>query len=488
MNLRVKLASVKNLTAILLLVVPVVFAQSQTPLNFTEPYLLTLAPAAEMNVCWISSEPASAWVEYGPTPAYGSRVDAVEHVLRGLKRSPAADRDYLADPDANPDLQAWQHIAHIRGLKPDTLYYYRTVTAGATRSSTSTGYYFRTAPAGGRKIKFTLLSDLQLKPQIPSTVKLVGEQQPDFIIYNGDFVNTSWKAGEWFPVPGVHIDPKEAGHEFFTVMQQRTDDCRLLQYVPIFPTPGNHEVADQRLMNDPAMAVQKDRWSLSIYMQLFRPLYPEQQAGPGGKHWYSADYGDMHIVSLSVFRWHPWEGLKFPGWHLFDDVRGNSPQVRWLAADLAATKARHKWVTMHWHMFNRGDDGHVPYSEPQPDPANPGAVTYPEPDYCHNVLKPLFERYGVDGVSFGHSHVYERYAVNGVNYIEAASIGNSYRKESDPYHPSGQKPVVEENRFRSFMILTFGADETLSATGIQASVEPGGGGHVGRVFDRFRLK
>ena len=143
---------------------------------------------------------------------------------------------------------------------------------------------------------------------------------------------------------------------------------------------------------------------------------------------------------------------------------------------------------MHWHMFNRGEDGHIPFSHPRPDNANSEAVIYPEPDYCHNVLKPVFERFAVDGVSYGHSHVYERYLVKGVNYIEAASIGNSYRKEDDPYHPSGQRPVVEENRFRSFMLVTFGQDGPLSAAGIQASTAPNAAGHVGRVFDRFNLR
>ncbi len=46
--------------------------QAQPPLTLTEPYLLALAPASEMNVCWIVSERvSSAYVEYGPTPAYG---------------------------------------------------------------------------------------------------------------------------------------------------------------------------------------------------------------------------------------------------------------------------------------------------------------------------------------------------------------------------------------------------------------------------------
>ncbi len=47
---------------------------------------------------------------------------------------------------------------------------------------------------------------------------------------------------------------------------------------------------------------------------------------------------------------------------------------------------------------------------------------------------------------------------------------------------------MEENRFRSFMLLTVGPDGPLSAAGIQASTAPNAAGHVGRVFDRFDLR
>jgi hypothetical protein len=66
--------------------------------------------------------------------------------------------------------------------------------------------------------------------------------------------------------------------------------------------------------------------------------------------------------------------------------------------------------------------------------------TYPaDQDYLLRDIKPLYEKYGVNAVSFGHSHVYERYCFNGVNYIEAASIGNSYVNPSDPLHSGGRR-------------------------------------------------
>ena len=261
-------------------------------------------------------------------------------------------------------------------------------------------------------------------------------------------------------------------------MSQEEDGAELMQYTPLFVTPGNHEVDDQRVYVDKERAANNDDWSLSIYMQIFRPLYPEQEYGKGGKHWYSVDYGDLHISNISVFRWQNWDGFEAPGWSVFEDISKDSAQVQWLEEDLKNSDAKYKWVNMHWHMLNRGTDGYIPLSEPVIDGET---VTYPNGDYAYDVLRPIYELYGVNAVSFGHSHVYERYLINGVNYIEAASIGNNYRAEADPYHPSGNRPVVERNDIRSFMLLKKD-DNGITAQGIAAS-----GDSKGEVFDTFTV-
>lgn len=93
---------------------------------------------------------------------------------------------YDATPENNPPLDVHQQIARIQGLKTDQTYFYRAVTRTGSRFQIGNGYFFKTAPNRGKEVKFALLSDLQLKPDILSTVKMVGQSQPDFIIYNGD--------------------------------------------------------------------------------------------------------------------------------------------------------------------------------------------------------------------------------------------------------------------------------------------------------------
>lgn len=76
-----------------------------------------------------------------------------------------------------------------------------------------------------------------------------------------------------------------------------------------------------------------------------------------------------------------------------------------------------------------------------------------------------------------------------VSVETAASIDHNCRVANDPYHSSGRRLVVVENRFRSFMILSSARENGLSGWGIQASVEapPNDIGSLGRVFDSFRL-
>jgi hypothetical protein len=98
------------------------------------------------------------------------------------------------------------------------------------------------------------------------------------------------------------------------------------------------------------------------------------------------------------------------------------------------------------------------------------------------------EEYGVDAVSYGHTHVYERYRINGIHYIEAASNGNNYRTPNDPpCSPNGYCPEFEENRFRSFLLVSLDPHAGMAGQGVQASVEANRIGGLGRVFDSFPI-
>lgn len=471
----------------LFLFLPVAFAQQaeEPKLTYTEPYMVTLNPDKEMNILWLTKEKCEGYVEYGLTPTLGSKTAAQPYEIDGMRTSVTAE-GYDADPAKNPAIAVYQLIAKLENLEPGKVYYYRATTKVGDKVQTGKRYFFKTAPQKGEAFDFALLSDMQLKVKTKETLHFLGQQQKDFLIFAGDLSNTPWKVGEWFDVEGCFQKKGEEDRAFFTCLSQDNDNCRLMQYMPIFYTPGNHEVDDQRVCTDKEIAKNPDNWNWSIYMQLFRPLYPEQQYKVGGKHWYSVNYGDLHLSAINVHRWQSWGGFEAPGWFTYDDIGPDSDQAKWLEADLSSDQSKYKWVVMHWHMLNRGEDGWIPVSKAVADPGNPENVVYPDGDYCWDVLRPMYEAYKVDAVNFGHSHVYERYLINGVNYIEAASIGNNYRSANDPYHPSGNHPIEENNLFRSIMMVHVGK-EGMVAEGIQASVENNGVGYIGRVFDRFTI-
>jgi hypothetical protein len=189
---------------------------------YTEPYLVSLTPSTEMNVCWLLAEAGDeAWVEFGETEELGRREEARLYEVKGLRTSAKAD-GYDPEPEKNPELKVFQRIATLRGLKPGTEYRYRTVVAEGGKTTEGPVYSFRTAPvAGGSPFTFILLSDLQQKKQIVETVNMAGRQNADFILYAGDFQNTPWKAAEWFPVEGSFIAPEEKGREWFPPCSRR---------------------------------------------------------------------------------------------------------------------------------------------------------------------------------------------------------------------------------------------------------------------------
>lgn len=256
-----------------------VFSEETRQMIYTQPYLLSLHPKSEMNICWLTRETArESFVEYGPTESLGGKVRAREFKINGLRKS-ATLAGYNEEPGKNPSLDVFQEIAVLNGLTPGTRYFYRVVTKSGEKILKGPTYYFKTAPLPGNPVEYALLSDFRHKSEMIETEEQTGRQEIDFIVYNVDMPRTPWKAGEWFPVKDCFISREEAGKEWFTVMQQPGESAKLLQYVPIYPQPVNHEYEEQRCVADNDLDTDKSKLDTSIYMQLFRPLYSEQEQG-----------------------------------------------------------------------------------------------------------------------------------------------------------------------------------------------------------------
>ena len=121
-------------------------AAPDTDITYTEPYLLTLDPDNEMDICWLTVGNGKGSIEIGETDALGKIVETQQYKINGLRTSAKAD-GYDDEPSNNPELTVYQQIATVKNLKPDTTYYYRATTTVGGKTETTKTYNFKTAPA-----------------------------------------------------------------------------------------------------------------------------------------------------------------------------------------------------------------------------------------------------------------------------------------------------------------------------------------------------
>ena len=261
------------------------------------------------------------------------------------------------------------HEMRITGLKPDTRYYYAigsrfSIIKGSYRN------YFTTSPPANTKrvIRIGVFGDpgtgtaLQKSSRDNYLKMKGGYNNAEMIIMLGDNAYNAGTEGEH----NLH---------FFDIYTNNIFDNHV-----IFPVPGNHEYA-----NDKGRAVDHN----IPYYSIFTVPANAESGGlaSGTEHYYSYDYGNIHFIMLDSY------GID-GGNHLYDDT-SNGQQALWLKADLAANAGKHKWTIACMH--------HPPYT-------NGSHISDAEQDLIaiRRKITPILERYGVDLVLAGHSHVYER--------------------------------------------------------------------------------
>lgn len=422
-----------------------------------------------MYILWCQNTKTAGYVECGPTVALGRHVDAQCYEIKGL-RAPLEDGTYQNIPDDHEPVSVWQYIVKLTDLTAGEKIFYRC----SDGVQVTKVYDFRAGVKAGDDFHFAQLSDLQGLGECHKTVHKLGCMHPDFLLFSGDAIFYSWRLDQWFDTGEDWQSEETKKSAFFPCMQQE-DGARLMQYVPTFLCPGNHELDDLRCDHCREYSTVDEMWSWSIFMQMFRPLYPDTDTSLTGKRWYSAQFGDMHIVSLNVNRFPGWSHWEYPGLRIYDSIEPDAPQFLWLKNDLEADNSKFKWVIQHFHILNKGGDVQFNFCQPVID--EDGKATYPH-DYG-SVLMDLFSAYGVNAVTYGHSHVYERYFRKNTHFIEAAYLSVTFRREDAPPHPSGLLPIVEDNSQRSFLIVERKADG-LFATGYYAQEPP-------VVFDTYQI-
>ncbi len=235
-----------------------------------EPYL-QFPTRESLTVMWETTVPGTSQVRYGSSLP--------------LKEQAAGKGDVLI------------HEVPLRGLRPESKYFYQTITTDASgRTLTSPVLTGLTAVEPESAFSFALIGDTQKNPKITGKLaRLMWDRRPHFVVHLGDVVDSGPDKKEWV-------------EELFR------PSAELLSRVPVLPCIGNHE---------------KDHPNYYRYFSL-----------PAPKYYYRYSYGNADFFVLDTNR----------------SVRPDSEQYQWLDRELSKSTARWKFAYHHHPAYSSDDN------------------------------------------------------------------------------------------------------------------------------------
>lgn len=257
-----------------------------------------------------------------------------------------------------------EHSIQLSGLSPDTKYYY-SIGAAAMAIQGDTTNFFITAPlAGAEKItRIWATGDCGTAQTVQTNVltayqNFIGNNYTHLWLLLGDNAYSSGTDAEYQA-------------KFF----QQYMSSKVMRQTVLFPAPGNHDYYNTALLDNTTMP----------YFQNFTlPANGEAGGIPSGtEKYYSFNYANIHFISLDSYG-------TVSGKKLFDTT---SAQITWLKQDLAANTQ--PWTILYWH--------HPPYTK-----GSHNSDTESDLISIRDKVIRILDRYKVDLILCGHSHLYER--------------------------------------------------------------------------------
>jgi len=267
---------------------------------------------------------------------------------------------------------SWFHHVVLNGLSPSTTYYWQ-VTSPADVNSTVLS--FTTAPKVGSHMPFTV--------SINGDMGLVNEDNTVATMKEWvDRIDLFWHVGDLAYADDWH----ELKMTYETVMETwMTRMTDIWNQRPYMMCPGNHEATCDE--GRPNICPDGQR-NFTSYRERFR--MPAVESGAVNNMWHSFDYGLVHFISIDTEASYP-GAPEGPGTPMNGGPFGD--QLGWLEADLkkaVANRANVPWILV---------SGHRPYY------SSGGVEIHSRP-----AFEPLFVKYNVDIVYWGHVHWYDKHA------------------------------------------------------------------------------
>lgn len=297
----------------------------------------------------------------GATIRWRTNVPTVGKVSYGLSVSSLTGS--VTEPASTTE-----HILSLTGLTPDSQYFYSIGTPTQVLQQGPDNYFLTAPPANTtRKIRVVAFGDCGNNVVANNQAKV----RDTFTSFRGNTPTDLWTL-----IGDNSYDGNDADYQtnFFEAYQGG-----LMKNSMLFPIPGNHDYY--------TFPTQTPIPYLSIFS-----LPANAEVGgvaSGTEEWYSFDYGPIHFVMLDGYGTKNVGGIQ----KKFYDDTVSHPQVIWLRQDLQANTK--KWTVAYLHF--------PPYSQ-----GSHNSETETDLIAIRQKINPIFERFGVDMVLTGHSHVYER--------------------------------------------------------------------------------
>ena len=346
------------------------------------PYL-QLATTNSMNLRWRTDAATNSRVRWG--------------------LSPAALNNTITDSAITAE-----HEIRISGLTPRTQYWYSVGSTSDTMQGDSNNYFRTMRTAGDTSLmRIVALGDCgnnstNQRAVRDQVISYLGNNYMDNWILLGD---NAYNAGT----------DAEFQSGFFNIYRDR-----FLKQNPLFPSPGNHDYANDGTKQNTHAVPYYDHFSL--------PTHAEAGGDSSNNEaYYSFNQGNIHFLSLDSY------GEEDAGTTRMYDTLGT--QVQWIKKDLA-NNTNKGWVIAYWH--------HPPYTMGSHNSDGETELVKIRQNFIQ-----ILERMGVDLVLCGHSHDYERSKLMQGHYGNEATFDtsvNNISQSSGAYNGSNNScPYMKDS-------------------------------------------